>query len=87
MSYRTVERPAAMQSGQRTAPAPVELRGMAKAEATVVEAGGREVRVSSPDRVIFPATERTRPVTKLDVVTYYLAVDEGIMRALWRRPT
>jgi DNA ligase D len=60
---------------------------MAKAEATVVEAGGREVRVSSPDRVIFPATERTRPVTKLDVVTYYLAVDEGIMRALWRRPT
>ena len=87
MSYRTVERPAAMQSGQRTAPAPVELRGMAKAEATVVEAGGREVRVSSPDRVIFPATERTRPVTKLDVVTYYLAVDEGIKRALWRRPT
>ena len=66
---------------------PVELRGMAKAEATVVEAGGREVRVSSPDRVIFPATERTRPVTKLDVVKYYLAVDEGIMRALWRRPT
>jgi DNA ligase D len=60
---------------------------MAKAEATVVEAGGREVRVSSPDRVIFPATERTRPVTKLDVVTYYLAVEEGIMRALWRRPT
>jgi DNA ligase D len=60
---------------------------MAKAEAAVVEAGGREVRVSSPDRVIFPATERTRPVTKLNVVKYYLAVDEGIMRALWRRPT
>ena len=60
---------------------------MAKAEATVVEAGGREVRVASPDRVIFPATERTRPVTKLDVVRYYLAVDEGIVRALWRRPT
>jgi DNA ligase D len=60
---------------------------MAKAEATVVEAGGREVRVSSPDRVIFPATERTRTVTKLDVATYYLAVDEGIMRALCRRPT
>jgi DNA ligase D len=60
---------------------------MAKADATVVEAGGREVRVSSADRVIFPATERTRPVTKLDVVNYYLAVDEGIMRALCRRPT
>src|SRR5215471_3072153 len=52
-----------------------------------VEAGARDVRVSNPDRVIFPATERTRPVTKLDIVTYYLAVDDGIMRALARRPT
>ena len=32
---------------------------MAKSEAVVVDAGGRELRVSSPDRVIFPATERT----------------------------
>ncbi len=43
--------------------------------------------MSSPDRVIFPATERSAPVTKLDVVNYYLAVGEGIMRALERRPT
>lgn len=57
------------------------------AEAKVVEAGGREVRVSSPDRVIFPATERSPAFTKLDVVEYYLAVGEGIMRALARRPT
>jgi DNA ligase D-like protein (predicted polymerase) len=52
-----------------------------------VEAGGRELRVSSPDRVIFPPTERTAAVTKLDVVRYYLAVGDGIMRALNRRPT
>ena len=52
-----------------------------------VEAGGRELRVSSPDRVIFPPTERTAAVTKLDVVNYYLAVGDGIMRALHRRPT
>ncbi len=52
-----------------------------------VEAGGRELRVSSPDRVIFPSTERTAAVTKLDVVNYYLAVGDGIMRALHRRPT
>jgi DNA ligase D len=52
-----------------------------------VEAGGRELRVSSPDRVIFPPTERTAAVTKLDVVRYYLAVGDGIMRALHRRPT
>ena len=55
--------------------------------ATVVDAGGRDVRVSNPDRVIFPETERTVPVTKLDIVNYYLAVDPGIMRALNRRPT
>jgi DNA ligase D len=57
------------------------------AEATIVEAGGREVRVSSPDRVIFPATERSRALTKLDVVEYYVAVGDGILRALERRPT
>jgi DNA ligase D len=52
-----------------------------------VDAGGRELRVSNPDRVIFPATERGAEVTKLDIVEYYLAVAEGIMRALCRRPT
>ena len=60
---------------------------MAKAEATIIDAGGREVRVTSGDRVIFPETERTAPVTKLDIVNYYLAVGDGIMRALDRRPT
>jgi DNA ligase D len=60
---------------------------MAKSDATMVEAGGRELRVSSPGRVIFPATEHTGEVTKLDVVQYYLAVADGIMRALEHRPT
>jgi len=60
---------------------------MARSDATTVEAGGRELRVSSADRVIFPATERTPAVTKLDVVEYYLAVEDGIMRALRNRPT
>ena len=52
-----------------------------------VDAGGRDLRVSNPDRVIFPTTEHSDAVTKLDVVNYYLAVDDGIMRALGRRPT
>src|SRR3954470_21248253 len=55
--------------------------------ATEVDAGGRAVRVSNPDRVIYSATEWTREVTKLDVVNYYLAVGEGILRALDHRPT
>ena len=59
---------------------------MAASEATVVDAGGRELRVSNPDRVIFPATEHTPELTKLDIVEYYLAVGDGILRALHRRP-
>jgi len=55
--------------------------------ATEVDAGGRAVRVSSPDRVIYEATDRTAAVTKLMVVEYYLAVADGIMRALRNRPT
>jgi DNA ligase D len=60
---------------------------MARSEETHVEAGGREVRVSSPERVIFPATDRTPEISKLDVVNYYVAVDDGILRALRNRPT
>jgi DNA ligase D len=60
---------------------------MAKPEVTVVDASGRDLRVSNPDRVIFPSTDHSAAVTKLDIVNYYLAVGEGIMRALCRRPT
>ncbi|TMK38254.1 MAG: ATP-dependent DNA ligase [Actinobacteria bacterium] len=60
---------------------------MAAPEATTVDASGRQVRVSNPERVIFPPTERSAAVTKLDIVEYYLAVGEGIVRALERRPT
>ena len=52
-----------------------------------MDAGGRELRVSNPDRLIFPPTERSTVVTKLDLVNYYLAVGDGIMRALHLRPT
>jgi DNA ligase D-like protein (predicted polymerase) len=55
--------------------------------ATEVDAAGRSVRVTNPDRVIYPATETTPEVTKLMVVEYYLAVASGIMRALDHRPT
>jgi len=60
---------------------------MTSSEAIVVDAGGRDLRVSNPERVIFPMTERSAPVSKLDIVNYYLAVGDGIMRALNDRPT
>ncbi len=53
----------------------------------MIDADGREVRVSSPDRVIFEATDRTGDVTKLQIAEYYVAVGDGIMRALRERPT
>src|SRR5262245_12016625 len=60
---------------------------MAGSEGTIVDAGGHDLLVTHPDRVIFPPTECSAALTKLDVVRYYLAVGDGIMRALARRPT
>jgi DNA ligase D len=48
-----------------------------------LDVGGRVVRVTNPDKVFF----RTRGETKLDLVEYYLAVGDGIVRALYERPT
>ena len=45
--------------------------------------GERVVKVTNPDKVFFPA----RGETKLDLVSYYLAVGDGIVRALYERPT
>ena len=55
--------------------------------ATEIDVAGTMVRVSNPDRVIYPATESTPAATKLDVVQYYASVGEGIQRALNERPT
>lgn len=60
---------------------------MAKPTAAEVVAGDRPVRVSSPERVIYPATDHTPAVTKLMVAKYFAAVGDGLMRALRDRPT
>jgi DNA primase len=60
---------------------------MPKTPAAEVQAGERSVRVSSPDRVIYEATERTPEVTKLMVAQFFASVDDGLMRALRNRPT
>jgi DNA ligase D len=52
------------------------------ADAVELDVGGRTVRLSNPDRVYFPA----RGETKLDLARYYLAVGDGIVRALRGRP-
>jgi DNA ligase D-like protein (predicted polymerase) len=50
---------------------------------TMVEVAGREVKVTNPDKVYFPA----RGETKLDLVHHYLLVGEGALRGVHRRPT
>lgn len=53
------------------------------AEPVILELAGREVRVTNPDKVFFSE----RGETKLDLVRYYLAVAEPLMRAMGGRPT
>src|ERR671931_2915851 len=48
-----------------------------------LQVGDRTVKITNPDKVYFPA----RNETKLDMVNYYLAVGDGILRALRNRPT
>jgi len=48
----------------------------------LLDVDGREVRVTSPDKVFFPK----RGETKLDLVRYYLAVAEPFMRVVGGRP-
>lgn len=51
-----------------------------------LDAGGRALRVSSADRVIFPSHGATPQISKREIVEYYLSVEDGIMRALRERP-
>ncbi|WP_460849620.1 DNA polymerase domain-containing protein [Nocardioides ultimimeridianus] len=60
---------------------------MAKSAAAMVVVGEREVRVSSPDRVIYEATDRTPEITKLQVCEYFAGVGDALMLALGERPT
>ncbi len=52
-----------------------------------LDVAGRGVRVSSPDREIFAATAAGPAVTKRDVVGFYAAVGEELLRATYERPT
>jgi DNA ligase D-like protein (predicted polymerase) len=53
-----------------------------RTEREVIDAGGREVAISNPRKVLFPQ----RGYTKLDVARYYLAVADGALNAAGGRP-
>ena len=48
-----------------------------------LEVGKRLVKLSNPDKVLFPKAGKT----KRDLAEYYLAVGDGIVRTLYERPT
>jgi DNA ligase D len=54
---------------------------MASSEA-FVDVAGRSVRISSPDKVYYPAVG----ITKLDLASYFASVADAIFRALGERP-
>jgi DNA ligase D len=55
---------------------------VAKADSITLDVGGTELQVSNPGKVYFPQHGET----KLDLVNYYLAVGEPILRTLGGRP-
>ena len=55
---------------------------MSNGEPITMELAGREVRVTSPDKVFFTK----RDETKLDLVDFYLAIEEPLMRSMGGRP-
>jgi bifunctional non-homologous end joining protein LigD len=55
---------------------------VAKAKQEILSQAGHEVAVSNPDKVYFPKAG----ITKLELVQYYLAVADGALRGVARRP-
>jgi DNA ligase D-like protein (predicted polymerase) len=53
-----------------------------RADSELLTVSGREVAVSNPAKVLFPAAG----YTKLDVARYYIAVADGALRAAGNRP-
>src|ERR1700743_1128326 len=59
------------------------------ASSHIIEVAGREVTVTNPGKMIFPAARAVDGgpgLTKLDLVRYYLAVADGALRGVRGRP-
>jgi DNA ligase D len=55
----------------------------AKRDHVMLEAAGREVRLSSPGKAFFPGPS----LTKLDLANYYIECEQAVVRHLRERPT
>jgi DNA ligase D-like protein (predicted polymerase) len=59
-----------------------KMSTVAKSNYTTLEVAGREVRLSNPGKIFFPKPK----FTKLDLVEYYIAVEEAAVNQLRERP-
>lgn len=59
---------------------------MARSGGEALEIAGREVRITHPDKPVFPPTADRAAVTKRDLIRYYLAVADGALRGAAHRP-
>jgi DNA ligase D len=78
VAHRVERRPDAAASGHGSI-----LAAVGGSPFVELELGERTVRVTNPDKIFFAE----RGETKLDLVQYYVAVADGIVRALYDRPT
>ena len=58
------------------------MAGVPARNEMTLDVAGVEVKVTNPDKVIFPELGKT----KLDMVQYYLSVAEGALRGVRNRP-
>lgn len=59
---------------------------MADSGRVTLAVGGREVTLTHPGKVVFPALEARPAITKLDLVQYYAAVADAALRGVAGRP-
>ena len=59
---------------------------MPSSGSVTLEVAGRDVTISHPDKVVFPESDGRAPITKLELVRYYLAVADGALRGAAGRP-
>jgi DNA ligase D len=52
------------------------------AKPIVLDVGGHDVKITNPDKIFFPKLG----LTKLDLVNYFIAVADGALRGVYRRP-
>lgn len=57
-----------------------------RAQGLTLDIAGRSLTVTHPDKVVFEAFDGRPPITKLDLIEYYLAVADGALRGVADRP-